>query len=102
MEIYQLTKKQQAAFNALKKAADKCNNLNIGFVNLYGSITAYDKSIISAFGVDANLDVPCRDYGYPFNSLNNLGGDSYADDQMLHSFKLTDKGLKIFNEEKNN
>jgi len=98
-EVYDLNKEQQKAFNALKRAADKCNKINIGFVNLYGSITAFDKSMISDFDVDADFELDCMEYGYPSNQIDNLGGCSYADDQNLHSFKLTSKGSKIFNSE---
>ncbi len=86
MDVYQLTKTQQAAFNALKRAADKCQKLNIGFVNIYGSIVAFDNSMIAGFGVDCNYEVNCAEHHYPPNSIENLGGDSYADDQNLHSF----------------
>jgi len=99
MDIYQLTKEQQSAFNELKRAANKCQKLKIGFVNLYGTITAFDTALIERFDVDANHEVDCGEYGYPSNSINNLGGDSYADDQNLHSFKLTNKGRKVFKEE---
>lgn len=100
MEIYKLNKEQQAAFNALKKAANKCHKLNIGFVNVYGAIYPFDQGIIKRFDVDANHEVPCSEYGYPSNCIDNLGGDSYADDQNIHSFSLTEKGKRIFSEEK--
>jgi len=99
MDIYQLTKEQQSAFNALKRAANKCEKLNIGFVNIYGTINAFDRELIERFDVDAKHEVDCGKYGYPSNTIDNLGGDSYADDQLLHSFKLTEKGRKIFQEE---
>lgn len=96
MEIYKLNKEQQKAFNALKRAVNKCEKLNIGFINIYGDITAFDKSIIKDFGVDCNYEIACMKYGYPSNTINNLGGDSYADDQSIHSFELTDKGRLLF------
>lgn len=92
MEIYELNKEQQKAFNKLKKAADECNKLKIGFINKNGSI-------IADFDVDANYEIECITYGYPYNNINNLGGSSYADDQNLHSFKLTTKGRKVFEAE---
>lgn len=100
-EIYKLNKQQQSAFDALKRAANKCNKLNIGFVNIYGSIHPFDKSVISGFNVDSGGDVECKYNGYPINCIDNLGGDSYADDQNLHYFNLTDKGKKIFKEDEN-
>jgi len=96
MKIFELTKKQQDAFDELKKAANKCTRLNIGFVNVYGSIITFDNGLIAGFGVDSNYEVPCGEYDYPPNQIDNLGGDSYADDQISHSFKLTPKGKKIF------
>ncbi len=100
MDVYELNKEQEAAFKQLVKAANKCKKLNIGFVNLYGRETAFDKSLIASFDVDAHFEIDCITYGYPSNYLV-LGGDSYADDQLLHSFKLTEKGRKVFNKEFN-
>ncbi len=99
MDVYQLNREQQKAFNALRRAANKCAKLNIGFVNLYGSVTAFDNDLIEAFGVDANYEISCMEHGYPPNYINNLGGDSFADDQYIHSFKLTDKGRKVHQNE---
>jgi len=98
-EVYDLNKDQQKAFNSLKRVANKCVKLKIGFVNLYGHITAFDKNMIAGFDVDADYELSCKEYGYPSNYIDNLGGDSYADDQSLHSFKLTPKGKKVFNSE---
>ncbi len=99
MKVYELTPVQQKAFNKLKKAANDCKKLNIGFVNLYGTITPYDKGLICDFGFDTDFEISCIEHGYPSNCISNLGGDSYADDQLLHYFKLTPKGKRVFNQE---
>jgi hypothetical protein len=99
MEVYDLTPEQQKAFNKLKKAANECAKLKIGFVNVYGTIHAFDSRLVSRMEVDIEGDVKAIDFGYPHNSLNNLGGDSFADDQGLHSFILTAKGKEVFDVE---
>ena len=99
MEIFELNQEQQKAFNDLKKAVAKCRKLNIGFFSVLENEFAYDKSMIADFGIDADYEVDCLTYNYPMNYLE-LGGCSAADDQNCHSFKLTPKGRKIFENEK--
>lgn len=99
MEIYELTENQLKAFKALKSAANKCYKLKIGFFNVLDTCYAYDKNLINKMDVDANYEIPCGEFGYPYESFPTIGGCSYADDQILHSIQLTDKGRKVFNAE---
>lgn len=99
MDIFQLNKKQQKAFDALKRAADRCEKTGIKFVNCYGTIHAYDSKLIAGFGSKGFLDsadVAVKDYGKSTNTIDNLGGDSFADDDYEHWFSLTPKGKKVF------
>jgi hypothetical protein len=98
MEVYDLTPEQQKAFNRLTKAVKDCEKLKIGFVNVYGTIYAFDEKLVSHMDVDIQGDVPAIEFGYPPNSLK-LGGDSHADDQSCHTFILTAKGKKVFTEQ---
>lgn len=95
MEIFELTKKQQAAFYDLVYAVERCKKLNIGFFTVLEETFAFNGNLIKSFGVDEHNEVDCAKYGYPSNTLT-LGGCSYADDQNMHSFKLTEKGRKSF------
>ena len=62
MEIYELNKQQQKAFAALKKAVRICDKLGIGFVNVYGSIYAYDSNLIKGMDDDKDSEVSCMEY----------------------------------------
>lgn len=101
MKVYELTEPQLKAFKALKVAAKKCNKLKIGFFNVLDTTFAYDRNMIEDMEVDANYDLNCLEYGYPYETMKTIGGCSYADDQRMHSIKLTPKGLKSFDNESN-
>ena len=101
MEIYELTENQLKAFKALKSAANKCTKLKLGFFNILDTTHAYNKDMIEIIDVDANFELPCSEFGYPYETMPTIGGCSFADDQNLHSIKLTAKGRKVFNFENN-
>jgi hypothetical protein len=105
MEIYELNEKQKQAFKELKKAAEKCAKLKIGFVNVLDSCYAFNKDFIKDMDIEDRLTdkdpdkIWCLDYGYPYNSMKTIGGSSFADDQIIHFFRLTKKGIKAHQEE---
>ena len=99
MEIYELNENQLKAFKALKSAANKCYKLKIEFFNVLDTTYAYNRDMIETMDVDANYEIPCLDFGYPYETMKTIGGCSFADDQVLHSIKLTAKGRKVFDAE---
>lgn len=99
MKIYELTDEQLKAFKALKSAANKCYKLKIGFFNVLDYTYAYNRDMIEAMDVDANYELPCLEFGYPYNTMPAIGGCSFADDQNYHSIKLTAKGRKLLRDE---
>lgn len=99
MKIFELTEKQLKAFVALKRAAKLCEKEKIGFFNVLDTTYAFNKNYIETMDVDANYEISCCDYGYPYENMKTIGGCSFADDQILHSIKLTPKGRKIFEDE---
>ena len=97
-ELFELTSKQQRAFNRLKKAYKDCEAEGIYFYNMYGRLSAVDSKLIEDYGdktsgfpeemqlVDNNVDSA--------HSLEIPG--EWSDD--THIFLLTKKAMKILNE----
>lgn len=94
IDILELNKEQQKAFNALKRAADKCAQTGIVFQNVYGHIHPFNGFLVSGICFE-KTPVSCMDLGYPRNTITNLGGDSFADDQNMHYYQLTKKGMEL-------
>ena|SRR3989344_4118904 len=99
MEIYNLTANQKKAFKKLQSAAKECKKLKIGFFNVLDTTYAFNQDMIETMDVDADFELKCIEYGYPYESMKTIGGCSFADDQGMHSIKLTNKGRKCFNDE---
>lgn len=49
MELFELSIKQQRAFNALKKAFKECEKAGLFFYNNYGTLGACSKTKVSAY-----------------------------------------------------
>ncbi len=101
--VFGLNKEQQKAFNRLVKAYKDCEKLKVMFVNNYGIMEAYNKEYIQQYTdrmmIDAeNLEDAIS--SYDFMSSNTFKTDAgWADDE--HLIVLTEKGKKLFNEDKN-
>lgn len=109
MSIYfSLTKEQLRAFGRLKKAHADCLKASIKFVNLYGTLTAFNsselesfeerESVASAAGQychgSCSIDLPARHYWRtdcvvdPAAELN-LRCNEFADDEGTHILVVT-------------
>ena len=87
LELFELTPKQQKAFNNLKLAFEKCRNLNMMFYNNYGTLGATDADKISEYNdTPSNL----RDQ-YNISNPNeiSLPCNEWADDS--HYFHINNK-----------
>ena len=98
-EVCELTPEQQKAFNKLKKAYKDCEKLGVYFVNIYGSLTAFDKKKVAGYG-----DKDLRPGGvYDIELLHGCPAESFkisnewSDD--CHVLGLTPKGKKIYLDE---
>lgn len=105
--LLSLDDEQQKAFNRLKKAYADCNKLKILLVNQYGTLVAYDGKLIKDFGDDVitpnGNPVYYTDVKEVFTYNPNFIpfiDSGRADDEISWMFGLTDKGLKIYNKEK--
>lgn len=96
IEVCALTPEQEKAFNKLKKAYKECEKKGIFFVNIYGSLSAFDSDLVQDYG-----DYIIRPEGvYEIE----LGGASYAEyltipDQFSddnHILGLTKKGMDLY------
>ena len=102
MDLFDLNKEQQKAFNRLKRAYKDCEKLGVLFVNLYGDINAFNKDLIEDFGGEgmnpSGNNVMLTDayekFHYNANVVRSV--DSYADDEISHVLGLTDKGLEVY------
>lgn len=88
MELFELTPKQQKAFDNLKSAFKKCEGLNMLFYNNYGVFGAADLDKISEYNDEEdNASI------YDNNQLNSnefrLPCNEWADDS--HYFHPTNK-----------
>ena len=98
--VFSLNPDQQRAFDKLAKAYKECKDSGIFFVNMYGSLIAYDKSLISDYtDRDMNknsahryVSTECRTVS--MNSINIP--NEWADDE--HFYGMTKKGSKIFDD----
>jgi len=94
-----LNKKQQSAFNRLKKAYKDCEKLKIEFVQVLNSLDAYNGEYVESYGdktSDFDEDRTINaDELFPADSLKIT--DAWADDCVSHRILLTEKGLKEFN-----
>ena len=104
--LLELEKEQQLAFNRLKKAYADCKKLKVELVNQYGTLYAYNGKLVVDFGDDEMLPkgnpVYYTDIMDKFTSNSNYinGVDSgRADDEVMWMVGLSDKGLKIYEEE---
>ena len=95
-----LTPDQQKAFNRLKKAYKDCDKLGILFVNRYSELYAFDSKKISGFGDDRILAEGVEERSvYEITGGNSISIVSeWCDDDGLHFYGLTSKGVKLFNE----
>ncbi len=82
-DIFKLKKDQQAAFNALKRAFEKCEKSGLMLYNNYGTIGACDGSIVRDYN-DLESDYPEIDYPNP-NEIR-MPCNEWADD--AHFFHL--------------
>jgi len=95
--IFDLKPEQQKAFNRFKNAYKKCIDVDIFFVNNYGSLQAYDSNLICGYG-DFRLhakgvsEISVLDAGETLNEIKIPG--EWSDDQ--HYFGLTDKGDEVY------
>lgn len=101
--INDLTPEQKGAFKRLEKAYSDCKKAGIYFVNVYGSLQAFDKEKIDMFSNtdalnDSDIDVVRSDEISTSNYITIP--NEWTDDQIEHRFRLTPKGLKIFNNTK--
>lgn len=105
MDLFDLNKEQQKAFNRLKRAYKDCEKLGVLFVNQYGTLNAYNSDFIEGFGDDQIapsghnvklIDAYSKFYGNS-NILRTCPG--MADDEGLHVLGLTDKGFEIYESE---
>ena len=72
------------------------------FVNQYGSLNAYDSSMVESFGdiemTPSGHNVSLRDAKSKFygnsNTIETCAG--MADDEGMHVLGLTNKGLKVY------
>ena len=101
---FNLEKKQQLAFNSLKKAYAECKKQKVLLVNQYGTLRAYNGNLVEGFGDDT-----IKPNGHPIywtefknkvcsNEINGVDSGR-ADDESEWMVGLTDKGLELFNEE---
>lgn len=96
-DIFKLTPEQAKAFKALEKAYSKCVKSGIFFANNYGSLMAFDKSIVCGYGDSVKYakgvsEVSEHEAGgtvYQFKIANE-----WADDE--HYYGLTRKGHMIY------
>ena len=95
-ELFELTPKQEKAFEALKKAHKECLKAGLKFYNVYGDLGVFDKKKIIAFGDESNLKSSCRiegagegipsiDCGVYTNTFS-LTCNEFADDDGSHYF----------------
>lgn len=100
-EVFDLNPKQKAAFKALAKAYKTCEKAGILFVNIYGSLTAYDKKYIEEYANNSHLDPDAEDtielHGNCQTSNYFHIDSEWTDDN--HIIKLTPAGLKLYNSE---
>lgn len=105
MDLFELNKEQQKAFNRLKRAYKDCEKLGVFFVNQYGTLTAYNSDLIQGFGdneiTPSGHNVKLTDaYSKFYGNLNTIETCAgMADDENLHVLGLTDKGLEIYESE---
>ena len=96
-EIFDLTERQQRAFNRFEKAYADCIKENIFFFNNYGALTAVDKAKICGYGdskFNANgvAEVSVDEIGEPINSIKIA--NEWSDD--THYYGLTKLGSKLY------
>lgn len=102
--IFELEKEQQLAFNRLKKAYADCEKTKVLLVNQYGTLHAYNGKVVIGFGDDVITPKGNPIYYYVFkekvadNIIRNVDSGR-ADDENEWMVGLTDKGLKLFNED---
>jgi len=103
MNPFDLTDAQKRKFTALKKAYEACKKEGIMFVNVYGTLQAYNSKMVSEYADNSSLDINDED---TFRA-NSRSEDTeclnyfnivceWTDDP--HLIKLTPKGLKAYKE----
>src|SRR6516164_6633544 len=90
-----LKEKQKKAFLKLRAAYKACEKAGIFFVNNYGNLEAYDKSIVADYADDSTYteddeDILSTSDFYCANTMNIA--NEWTDDK--HLIKLTAKGVK--------
>ena len=104
--LLELNKKQQAAFNKLKRAYKECKKQNVLLVNKYGEIVAYNGELIEDFGDNLikprGIPVYYLDVNRRFiHNQNTISGVDVgrADDESIWMLGLTEEGFRIYNDE---
>lgn len=96
-----LTPEQAKLFNKLKNAYKACEKAGIKFVNVYGTIQAYDKALVDDFANKGAVMNPDDDDVFPAEEIYTpyrfRSSDSFADDD--HYIRLTPKGMKLLESE---
>jgi hypothetical protein len=97
-EIIELTPEQEKAFKALVRAAKDCKKKGIVFGQVLERIYAWNGRNVERLEVDEKSnELKCFEIGYGAYGFS-LECSSFADDQMMHSFRLTPKGEKLLTE----
>lgn len=94
---FSLNKEQQKAFNRLVKAYNDCKKLGVYFVDMYGTLYAYDRKLVNDYRDDklrVNSEYPIELHGRT-PGLNQLKiPNEWTDDN--HIIGLTKLGYKYF------
>lgn len=95
-----LNQEQAKAFKKLETAYNACKKAGILFVNVYGSLEAYDKALVDEYGDDLSLNEG-EEYVFPAEELRSAYSFetpvSFADDR--HMIRLTTKGMKALSKD---
>lgn len=99
LSVCELTAEQKKAFKKLEKAYKECEKAGIYFANNYGSLMAFDSSLVAGYGDNSfppggEYEVRLN-YGCPADSIRIA--NEWADD--THTLGLTKKGMKLYLQE---
>lgn len=93
---FTLTPEQKNKFKKLKAAYKDCEKAGIRFVNMYGTLEAYDKSIVDGYGDSSAYNKSDSDVlsSYDCYCENDFKiPTEWTDDE--HLIKLTPKGKEL-------